>query len=52
VQPDNVEGKTIDPNARREEERKKKKRKEQERASEKPFGTIVRNNGRVIDYTA
>ena len=52
VQPDTVEGKTVDPNARREEERKKKKRKQQETSLEKPFSTIVRNSGRVIDYKA
>jgi hypothetical protein len=52
VQPDNVEGKIIDPNARREEERKKKKKKQQQDSLEKPFSTIVGNRGRVIDYEA
>ena len=52
VQPDTVEGKTIDPDARREEERKKKKRKQQEGSLEKPFSAIVRNSGRVIDFEA
>ena len=52
VQPDNVEGKIIDPNARREEERKKKKKRQGENSPEKPFSTIVGNRGRVIDYEA
>jgi hypothetical protein len=52
VQPDTIEGKIIDPNARREEERKKKKKKQQPDVPEKPFSAIVGNRGRVIDYEA
>jgi hypothetical protein len=52
VQPDTIEGKTVDPNARREEERKKKKRNQQQDAPGKPFSAIVGNRGRVIDYEA
>jgi hypothetical protein len=53
VQPDNVNGKIIDPNAKREEDaRKKKKNRQEEEGREKPAGSIADNRGRVVDYEA
>ena len=52
VQPDQVEGKTIDPNARREEEKKKKKRPQRENSLEHSTHKVIEGRGRVIDYSA
>jgi hypothetical protein len=52
VQPDQVEGKIIDPNARREEEKRKKKRHQKENAAEHSIHKVIEGRGRVIDYSA
>ncbi|MBN1129526.1 MAG: hypothetical protein JXA71_11095 [Chitinispirillaceae bacterium] len=53
VEPDQAEGKVIDPNAKREEEaRKRKKRRQQQNGQEKSISAVVDNRGRVVDYEA
>ena len=52
VQPDQAEGKNIDPNARREEEARKRKKRRQEAGEEKATSKIVDDRGRVVDYSA
>lgn len=52
VQPDQVEGKNVDPDAKREEERKRRKRRERQDSGDADIRKIVEGRGRVIDYTA
>lgn len=56
VEPDKVEGKKIDPNARREEEARKKRKREQQSDdsadAQRAMKRTMNSSGHVVDYRA
>ncbi|MBN2036818.1 MAG: hypothetical protein JW768_08765 [Chitinispirillaceae bacterium] len=52
VEPEKTDGKTVDPDARREEEERKRKKKQRRKNQTDDTKTVIKDRGIVIDYRA